>query len=92
MCDTSISAKNLQICKDLGTTTAYNEETSNSLYERAIQHLNDANDDGNQSHMKIHTHDAHGRGDPVKSFIIKEKTPHQTALRWRIKTLSKGLL
>ena len=53
MCDTSISAKNLQICKDLGTTTAYNEETSNSLYERAIQHLNDANDDGNQSHIKI---------------------------------------
>ena len=59
-------------CKEQGKKVVYLGESSNSLTEHASQHLKDAYDPTNESHMMGHIVDEHPGEAPENIFSIKQ--------------------
>ena len=86
------------ICKEQGLKTIYIGESSNSLAERAVQHLNDAADPSKESHMAGHIKEQHPGAIPEETFQIKQLSSHLSAFSrqleeaYHIKTFKGGTL
>ena len=87
-----------KLCKDLGCRTVYIGESSNSLSERAGQHIKDAEDPQKESHMQRHISEEHPGVNPADTFSIKQITPYVSAFRrqleeaYLIKSFKGGVL
>ena len=86
------------VCRQEGQSVTYIGESSNSLSERAGQHVKDATDPSKESHMRRHVQEEHPGEVPSQCFTIKVITPHLTALSrqveeaFLIKTHKSGTL
>ena len=67
------------LCAEKGVKTHYIGETSNSLAERTLQHVDDCIDNSKESHMRRHCLEEHAGANPTKVYKVSQITPHTSA-------------
>ena len=63
-----------KLCQANDLKVVYIGETSNSIYERALQHMKSTSED-KEGHMTHHLKECHPGAAPIDSFSIREITP-----------------
>ena len=67
-----------KLCLSEGKKVVYIGETSNSIFERALQHIKSTSED-KEGHMAHHINEKHPGALPMETFSIAQITPHTSA-------------